>query len=116
VGVACCSNHFEVKAVGSIDIYHFDLRVADDLPPVGSEMLKTNATLRFLCAGRDIISADNQSRTDFALVKAVVDLPVGTAVDQSHPAHADHADANDAFQVSYLVCKPSPIGLAWADS
>ena len=69
-------------------------RVVDDLLPVGRVFGKTEAAATLLGPRFDLISADNQTRLNLAFPETILHGPVRTAVDLTHPAHADDADAN----------------------
>src|SRR5579863_1292083 len=95
--LACLSrqtDHFQVQMIGGRYIHDVDVRMRDDLLPIGRELLETEPLLRFTGASLDFVGTDDQPRANAALMKPVGNRAVGAAVDQPHPSHSNDADTD----------------------
>jgi len=83
----------EMQVIRCRNIDKLNLRIADYVFPAGSVPLESETLACLPGAGFNLICAHDEFGHDAGVVKAISGLEIGTAVNGSHPAHADYAYA-----------------------
>jgi hypothetical protein len=89
------ADDLKMQVVRRGNIHNFDVWIFNHPSPVGRLLLKTKSTPSCTGPGFDVVCANNESWVKRAFRKAFRDLPVGSAVDLTHPTHANHTYSYD---------------------
>src|SRR5262249_41363672 len=92
--VGRCLSDLQVQVIGRGDVDHRDFRIVNDLPPISGIALEPEPLLGVAGTRLHLVGTHDQTCQESAFVEAVGNHPVRAAVHQSHPAHADDADAD----------------------
>ena len=105
-GRGYCLHHLLMQEVGRGNVDDLNVRVSDDLMPVGRRLGEPQRTSGLLRPVRNIVGANHQPRPDAAVVETVVHQPIRAAMSRAHPTHADNAYP-DLLSHLYLACLTS---------
>jgi hypothetical protein len=87
--------HLQMHVVRRCDIHNLNARVRNHVLPAGCVTLEAKSLLGLLGSFLNFVCANNEFCLDATIVEAIGSGEIRTAVHRPHPAHPDHAHADD---------------------